>query len=135
MAADIRQLAGDCVACQSLANAQQKESSMPIEANRPWEKIGTDLFSWDNNDYLLTIDYFSDWWEVDRLHSTTSTAEIRALKMHFARLGIPSTVISDNGAQFTAEAFQKRTSITAQAHLDTLMQMERQKLESRQRSA
>ena len=129
MAADIRQLAGDCEACQSLANAQQKESIMPIEANRPWEKIGTDLFSWDNNNYLLTIDYFSDWWEVDRLHSTTSTAEIRALKMHFARLGIPSTVISDNGAQFTAEAFQKRTSITAQAHLDTLMQMERQNLE------
>ena len=58
MAADRRQFARDCEACRSLTNAQQKESIMPIETNRPWEKTGTDLFSWDM-DYLLTIDYIS----------------------------------------------------------------------------
>ena len=97
MAAEIKQLAGDCEACQTLATAQQKETLMPIESILPWEKMGADLFSWSGKDYLLTIDYFSGWWEVDRLNDTTATAVIRVLKAHFGRWGIPSTLISDNG--------------------------------------
>ena len=106
MAAEIKQLAGDCEACQTLATAQQKETLMPIESILPWEKVGADLFSWSGKDYLLTIDYFSGWWEVDRLNDTTATAVIRVLKAHFGRWGIPSTLISDNGPQFTAAQFQ-----------------------------
>ena len=83
---------------------------MPIEATRPWEKVGTDLFTWDNKDYLLTIDYFSGWWEVDRLYNTTTTAVIRALKSHFARWGIPSAIVSDNGPQYTADKFREFTA-------------------------
>ena len=45
-------------------------------------------------------------WEVDRLNDTTATAVIRVLKAHFGRWGIPSTLISDNGPQFTAAQFQ-----------------------------
>ena len=37
MAAEIKQLAGDCKACQTLATAQQKETLMPIETILPWE--------------------------------------------------------------------------------------------------
>ena len=106
MAAEIKQLAGDCEACQTLATAQQKETLMPIESILPWEKVGADLFSWSGKDYLLTIDYFSGWWEVDRLNDTITTAVIRVLKAHFGRWGIPSTLISDNGPQFTASQFQ-----------------------------
>ena len=101
-----KQLADDCEACQTLAAAQQKETLMPIESILPWEKIGADLFSWSGKDYLLTIDYFSGWWEVDQLNDTTATAVIRVLKAHFGRWGIPSTLISDNGPQFTAAQFQ-----------------------------
>ena len=106
MEAEIKQLAGDCEACQTLATAQQKETLMPIESILPWEKVGADLFSWIGKDYLLTIDYFSGWWEVDRLNDTTATAVIRVLKAHFGRWGIPSTLISDNGPQFTSAQFQ-----------------------------
>ena len=69
-------------------------------------KINADLFSWRGKDYLLTIDYFSGWWEVDRLNDTTTTAVIRVLKTHFGRWGIPSTLISDNRPQCTAVQFQ-----------------------------
>ena len=64
------------------------------------------MFSWSGKDYLLTIDYFSGWWEVDRLNDTTATAVIRVLKSHIGRWGIPSTLISDNGPQFTAAQFE-----------------------------
>ena len=54
MAAEIKQLAGDCEACQTLATAQQKETLMPIEAILPWEKVGADLFS-----VLVQVQLFS----------------------------------------------------------------------------
>jgi hypothetical protein len=44
--------------------------------------------------------------EMDRLESTVTTTIIRKLKTHFARYGIPNTVFSDNGPQFTSERFQ-----------------------------
>ena len=106
MAAEIKQLADDCEACQTLATAQQKETLMPIESILPWENVGADLFSWSGNDYLLTIDYFSGWWEVERLNDTTTTAVTRVLKTHFGRWGIPSTLISEHGPQFMAAQFQ-----------------------------
>ena len=73
MSADIRQLAGDCEVCQNLAKALPQKTIVPIEAIRPWKKVGTGLFTWDDKEYLL-IDYFNGWWEVDRLYNTTSTA-------------------------------------------------------------
>ena len=106
MAAEIKQLAGGCEACKTLATAPQNENIMPIESIIPWEKVGTELFSWSGKYNLLTIEYFGGWWEVERLKDPTRTAVIRVLKAHCARRGIPSTLISDNGPQFTAEQFQ-----------------------------
>ena len=38
--------------------------------DRPWAKVGTDLFAKDGRDYLITVDYYSNFWEVDLLPST-----------------------------------------------------------------
>ena len=72
------------------ATTQQNETIMPIESTIPWEKGGAaDLLSLSGIDYLLTIDYFSRWLEVDRMNDTTTTAIIRVLKEHYARWGNP----------------------------------------------
>ena len=89
MAAEIKQLADDCEACQTLATAQQKETLMPIESILPLEKVGADLFSWSGNDYLLTIDYFSGWWKVDRLNDTTKTAVNPCAENTLRKIGNP----------------------------------------------
>ena len=73
--------------------------------DRPWQKVGTDLFTVDNKQYLVTVDDYSRYFEVDELTSTTSNAIIRKLSAHFARHGIPEVAISDNGPQFAAEQF------------------------------
>lgn len=57
--------------------------------------------------FLVTMDYYSGFWEVDRLQSTTSATVIRKLKARFARYGIPSTLVSDNGPPFASEVFRK----------------------------
>ena len=80
---------------------------MNIRAESPWEVVGTDLFTWDNKEYLVTVDYFSGFYEIDMLHSTTSNAVIRKLKEHFTRYGICSKLISDNGLQFSSDEFER----------------------------
>ena len=65
-----------------------------------------DLFSFDNSEYVIMVDnYYSDYWEIDQLSTTTSAAVIKACKRQFARHGIPSTVIADGGLQFTSSEF------------------------------
>ena len=53
------------------------------------------------------MDYFSDFIEVSELQDTTSTSVIQALKEHFSRHGIPDTVVSDNGSQFSSQEFHE----------------------------
>ena len=43
---------------------------MKYHHGRTWEKVGVDLFTLDNKDYLITVDYYSNYWEVDRLTNT-----------------------------------------------------------------
>ncbi|KAK3738816.1 hypothetical protein RRG08_040478 [Elysia crispata] len=75
--------------------------------SRPWEKVGADLFSFKGRQYLLTVDYYSQFFELDHLPETTSREVIYKLKHHFSRHGIPDTLISDNGPQFSSAEFKK----------------------------
>uniref|UniRef100_A0A3B3RV52 Gypsy retrotransposon integrase-like protein 1 n=1 Tax=Paramormyrops kingsleyae TaxID=1676925 RepID=A0A3B3RV52_9TELE len=97
-----------CDTCRAVDCNQQKETLRPHDMpDRPWAKVGTDLFTFDNKDYLITVDYYSNFWEIDYLTDTKSATVIRKLKGHFARQGIPDIVISDNGPQFSSQEFQK----------------------------
>ena len=107
MNADIKEMIAACETCRKYEVSQQKESLMPVETPfRPWEKIAVDLFSFDNKDFLITVDYFSNYWEIDKLNNTLATTVLLKLKSHFARFGCPDQVISDNGPQFDSEVFR-----------------------------
>ena len=56
------------------------------------------------------MDYFSRWIEIARLDQTTATAVIQHTSSIFACQGIPEVVISDNGPQYTSEAFKHITN-------------------------
>ena len=71
--------------------------------------MGADIFSFQDREYLVTVDYYSNFFEVDRLESTTSEEVIYQLKKHFARREIPDLIVTDNGPQFSATMFQKFT--------------------------
>ena len=108
MNAEMKDYISKCSVCRSTSDCQQKETMMPHDIpDRPWAKVGVDLFSLNNRDYLITVDYYSNFWEVDNLSSTESISVIRKLKAHFARYGIPDVVMSDNGPQFSSERFAK----------------------------
>ena len=53
--------------------------------DQPWQVVATNLFTWNNEDYILTVDYYSRYFKLDKLHSTTSAAVIHKRKAAFAR--------------------------------------------------
>ena len=65
-----------------------------------------DLFNFNGRDYLITVDYYSSFWEIDVLENTRSSTVIRKLKSQFAGHGIPETCMSDNGSQFSSDEFR-----------------------------
>ena len=42
--------------------------------------IGQDLFTLDGKIYLILVDYYRDYWEIDFLTNTTSKAVVEASK-------------------------------------------------------
>ena len=104
---EMKEYISACETCRELDSMTHvTETLMSHEVpSRPWEKIATDIFTLDGKDYLITIDYCSNFWEVDRLPNTKASTTILKLKSHFARYGIPDQVISDNGPQFTSDEF------------------------------
>ncbi|UYV83981.1 hypothetical protein LAZ67_X000778 [Cordylochernes scorpioides] len=59
---------------------------------RPWQKIGMDLFKFENKWYLVVIDYYSRFPEIIQLDRLTANVVVRSCKSIFARHGIPETV-------------------------------------------
>ena len=104
MASEIRHQTSQCATCNSLAAKQQKQPLMSPEIpTTPWAKVAQNLFTYDGKPYLITVDYYSDFWELDAVSDTTSETIVKHTKAHFARYGIPETVITDNGPQFRAQ--------------------------------
>ena len=91
-----------CSTCTAWGVKQQKEMLRPHEAPKlPGEKIGIDLFHFNDRDYMVTVEYLSNFWEVDHLEKTQSKNVIPKPKTHFARYGIPDILYSDNGPQYS----------------------------------
>ena len=64
------------------------------------------MFTLNERNYLITVDYYSNYWEIDRLDDTTARPIINKTKAHFGRHGIPDIYVSDNGPQYSSEEFQ-----------------------------
>lgn len=117
MTEQIRTAISKCDVCRAMDTKQQKETLHSHEVpSRPWAKVGTDLFTHNNIDYLLTVDYYSNFWEVDHLPDTKSSTVIRKLKAHFARQGIPDVVVSDNGPQYSSHEFDRFSQLWGFQH-------------------
>ena len=97
-----------CQTCQMYAQKQPRETFLSTEVpTRPWSVVAADLFSFAGREYMVLVDYYSNFIEVDVLPDTLSTTIIYLLKRQFARHGIPDKLRTDNGPQFSSAAFQK----------------------------
>ena len=107
MTQEIKDYISKCEICRTFEIANPKEPLISHEIpDRPWAKIGTDIFTIHDKNYLITVDYYSNFWEVDYLPDMNSKTIIGKLKTHLARYGIPDQIISDNGPQYISKEFQ-----------------------------
>lgn len=84
----------------------------------PWYKVGADILFLGNTMYLLLVDYYSKWVELEYLGLTaTSHNVVNCLKSVFSRLGIPAYMHSDGGPQFTSIEFDKFTKEWSITHI------------------
>ena len=108
MGRDIEELVSKCDICSQHQPSNPKEPMLSEEIpTRPWELVSTDLFCLDGEDYLLIVDSYSHYIAIAKLSTTSSKAIVESTKSVFAQHGIPTTVKSDNGPQFTAAEYKE----------------------------
>lgn len=107
IASQITHRVENCMYCREQRRAQSREPllSTPLP-DRPWLKIGIDLCEHEKENFLVIADYYSRYLEILHMPTTTSTQVALKLRATFARFGIPEEVVSDNGPQFSSEAFR-----------------------------
>ena len=106
-----------CQECAKSARRRREPLVGTLLPNYPWQCVGTDLFELAGKSYILVINYFSRYPEVLELRSTTSAAVVSALQSIFARHGIPETLRSDNGPQYSSAEFARFASTYGFKHV------------------
>ena len=63
---------------------------------RPWQFIPQDIFEFQQKQYLVTVDHYSDFYELDQLINTQSTTIVVLTIAHFAGHGVPLRCMKGN---------------------------------------
>lgn len=96
-----------CQFCEERQPTQTKEPLLPTPLpNRPFQQVAADLCDYKGEQYLVLVDYYSRYLEISHLPRATADIMIKKLKNIFAHHGVPETLVTDNGRQFTAAEFQ-----------------------------
>ena len=103
---ELKSTCESCVVCLVKRPAQHAESPCPTPLpSHPWEKVGADLCTFNNRNYLVLVDYYSRWIEIKLLSITSTSAVVNQCQKIFAVHGIPDEFHSDNGPQFASKEF------------------------------
>ena len=105
---DIEKTVENCNICQKYRNANPKEPLISSAVPKlPWQIIASDLFVFEGRDYVLVVDYYSNFPEIECLPDTRSETVIMKIKAILARHGRCQRFISDNGPQYSSTEFAK----------------------------
>ena len=107
MTTELKEYVSSCDTCNAHRQDQPREPlmSQPVP-DRPWSRVAVDLFTLGNKEYVVMVDDYSNYFEVNALNQTTTAAITTCMKSQFARHGIPEEVRSDNGPQFSSTSFE-----------------------------
>ena len=115
---DIEAMAKSCLDCQAV------KSSPPVAPLHPWswpsrvyQRVHIDFAGlFQGTNFLVAVDAYSKWPHVVMMQSTTVDKTIDALRQMFSMNGLPEHIVTDNGSQFTSDAFAKFLSSNGVRH-------------------
>lgn len=115
---EIERVVSNCNVCQSNMSDPRKTFSSWPAANHPWERIHVDFAGpFFSKMWLICVDAFSKFPYTVELKDITAATTIQALQSIFTIEGLPVTIVSDNGTQFTSEEFRKFCKLNSITHL------------------
>ena len=82
--------------------------NVPPEA---WHTLGSDLSMWNNQQYLLIMDYFSNFLIIKKLPNITFSTVINHMKSICEEYGIPEKLVTDAGTQYTSDDFRRFSEV------------------------
>ncbi|XP_053698542.1 uncharacterized protein K02A2.6-like [Sabethes cyaneus] len=118
---DVQNFVSSCRACASVAKSPPKTllSSWP-QASHPWQRLHVDYAGpFEGQYFLVIVDSYSKWPEIIRTSTITSRTTIELLFETFARYGLPETIVSDNGTQFSCSQFKEFCESLGIVHIRT----------------
>ena len=102
---DIKEVVAKCSTCQEHQKRQQSEPLLPQDVPQyPWQKLGTDIFDFNQEHYLIVVDYYS-WFPVIQKLGSSMTAEL--VVGHTKSIVIIIIIISDNGPQYNSALYKE----------------------------
>ena len=104
----IESVAKACATCQAVKASPPSVPLRPwVWPSKPWQRVHLDFAGpFQGSMFLVAVDAFSKWPEVRVMSSTTVPVTLEVLREWFSVHGIPEQVVTDNGSQFTADAFK-----------------------------
>lgn len=110
---DIERWVGTCVPCAATRSAPPRAPPAPWPRPQgPWQRLHIDYMSVGTRVYLIVIDVYSKWLELECLlisslinNGTATKALINKLKELFSRFGMPKVLVSDNDVKINSVEF------------------------------
>ena len=111
---DVETLCKTCLICQEFMDTgiNKKEPFIVHKPpSRAWQYIASDLFEIGERKFLLTVDRYSSFPLVQEFPSMPSSSQVaNTIKGYCALFGKPDEIMTDNGPQYTGEAFRRFTT-------------------------
>lgn len=106
--ADLESVTNQCAVCLANRQMPNKAALHPWEwPSKPWHRVHADYAGPVAGSYFLVIvDAHSKWIEILPTKSITSTVTIKLMRKVFCRYGLPVTLVTDNGTNFTSDEFE-----------------------------
>lgn len=109
---EIKEKVSNCQTCLEFGNQQRK---LPMQSHSipefPFEQLSMDIFEatvkGKRTNFLVIVDHYSDFFEVEKLEDMTSQTIIELCKPQFSRHGFPKQVTTDGGPSFVSAEFRK----------------------------
>ena len=109
MSHDIRILVENCRACQLHSTRQRAEELICGEIpQHPFEIVHQDLMEWEGRNFLVTVDGYSDFFDITELGKRTTTVKvIKASKRLFGCFGRPAQLRTDCDPRYLSSQFKE----------------------------